>query len=440
MQRHNPEALSLFSRVRLINKPPNKFKPFLTLTLAGLFSGFLTLAAMRLLEFLFLGAVFGLVIAGYFWFRGLRSVWKMTGFVAACTVAHAVAMTAGSKTAIPLEFLRFVDLAERRDIEICFTGGLVGAPIVLAAFCLFVAPQREWERFLLKAFAVSVLSGVLGIVGWELGASLGTVLWHSLKFVVAPHQTGPSGTNLYSLYVVWQTGMALLLAFLLPRQAVAADVPFVRGNAESLDTARSERKLSFAAKLFFASVLVALGYFTTGRIQEHRSQQRYRALVQEAQTRALTEAPSMEKLPKIEPLPTEQVLVLKPIAGHSWNRPYVQAAPAWTDLTRRLPPIPPRISYMVGYGAQPAAHIEVILYPNAEWAKYELRNISTPNAGILEAKHISTVTKFGNNILMRTEGQLFYWPSGNKVVQIRFNGPEEDEFLEEYLKRHPSSL
>jgi hypothetical protein len=34
----------------------------------------------------------------------------------------------------------------------------------------------------------------------------------------------------------------------------------------------------------------------------------------------------------------------------------------------------------------------------------------------------------------------FYWASGSRFIRLTFRGPEDDEFLKEYLTLYPSAL
>jgi hypothetical protein len=55
----------------------------------------------------------------------------------------------------------------------------------------------------------SLFSGIVGVVAWRLGPSVGKTFWSAL-----PTSALPSGQtlNFYSLYPIWQMAMALFIA------------------------------------------------------------------------------------------------------------------------------------------------------------------------------------------------------------------------------------
>ncbi len=68
-----------------------------------------------------------------------------------------------------------------------------------------------------------MLGGVLGIIGWELGPTFGMALWSAADTL---HVTAPTETALnavgetshrYSLFMIWQVGMAFVLVVVLRR-------------------------------------------------------------------------------------------------------------------------------------------------------------------------------------------------------------------------------
>lgn len=339
----------------------------LTLGLAGALSGFWTCASGRFLELfgsasqnlaLFVGAIFGLVLVAY-WsiFRGFRSVWRSVGFVAASTVAYASALVAGIKTPISLNFL--VPLVRdnlSRELAICLTGGIVGGAILFVAVPVLLPNRTRWRVPALHALGFPFLSGVLGMIGWLLGPSLGTIFWHLLKLIHLAeqyqyHQAQPSGgsSNYYSLFLVWQSGTAILIGFFLSKHAA-----FVR----DVESAKEEHEKSpgFAlAKsqvvsiLFLICVAASLGYFIRGQMQVRRAQEAYSKRAREVRERALAEAPSMENLPAVAPHDAEQMLVLKSIASASSGQPPITASPGQIYPPDVGPSLPPFVLYSVNY-------------------------------------------------------------------------------------------
>jgi hypothetical protein len=148
-------------------------------------------------------AAFGIVIAGYFvLFRGLRSAWKVLGFIATSFVAYIAAFISTVETPLHIKFL---DFSQRGfaflSTDNFFSGGVVGAAILFAGFFLFLSPRQGWRLFLLKALAFSLLAGLLAVFAWMVGNSVGSDDW-----------------DYNSLHVIWQAGIACMFGFLLPRE------------------------------------------------------------------------------------------------------------------------------------------------------------------------------------------------------------------------------
>ncbi len=124
-----------------------------------------------------------------------------------------------------------------------FIGGLIGGFVLFAAV-MFVAriPPR---RCISNALVGAVLGGVLGSAGWVLGVPLGLAVWHFLHIfdLTSPWGGGPQTclgegcgytelVHTYSLFMVWQTGVAVAVGAMLRSVSVAA----VRQNIIQLFT------------------------------------------------------------------------------------------------------------------------------------------------------------------------------------------------------------
>lgn len=400
--------------------------------------------------FLFIGWIFGAVISLHCWlFRGLRSPFRIIGFVATCTLAYTVSVFATMWCPFRLQFLNFSgDRQGAVDSSPFLIGGFLGGAIVSAGVQFFLVPAKNWLKFLVKAFWISVLCGFLGVFGWAIGEQMWEARW-----------LPGFGADLdfYTLYMVWQTGAAALLGMLLPRQGSAAVVPVsARAGYEMARLPKKRSMQPMAGIVFFGLVMAGIGWFVARQIQGERMGRRMQAAQQAARERAyaqqVAERPSAENLPNIEPLPVEQMLVLRPISGHPVGNVVDRG-------TRRLPIATvgdvPKVTYWTNYkrsesaseGEAPFADVSVNLYPNSDWAVYATKGIPLWDLAALYPDDITTVTKFGNkvikNTVMRrpTGGDLyFYWVSGNQFIRIRFFDQEEDEFLREYLELHPSTL
>jgi len=450
--------------------PQIRSSSFLALAFAGIISGFLTCASGRFLELFggagqnistFIGAIFGFVLVVYWWiFQGFRSVWRSMGFLLSCTLAYACAVAAGMNAPLFLAFLSSVDRQVARDLEICFTGGVVGGGIVFLSAVLFLPNRARWRYVPIYVVGCCFLSGVLGAIAWMLGPSLGTTIWHLLKatrlaerYEYSQSQPSGSANNYYSLFVMWQAGIALLLGGFLARPApLVADTSstdYPAGHSPRSNSVKSP----VLSVLFLSCVLLSLAYFVRGAVLAHRAQQDYANRLRDFQERARSEAPLAENLPTVQPRPPEQMLVLKPIAGASPNQARITTTAAQIVPRNVGPSIPPSVFYSVNYykpanniptGAPLIAAVQVTDYPNFDWARYELRHVPRPNAAFFDAVGITVETRLGNKLMKDSSvpslGLDIYWCSGRKIVWIHFYASEDDAFVKEYLALHPSSL
>jgi hypothetical protein len=274
----------------MVKNKPNLFP---TLALTGVLSGFLTCASGHFLEMfgsasqdlsLFIGAILGIVFICYWWiFRDFRSIWKSIGFVAASTVAYIFAMFGGLNTPIRFDFLSpLVGSDQARNLAICFTGGIIGGAIFFTSVLVLLPKRTEWKSVPLHASSFSVLSGVLGMIGWGLGPSLGTTAWHLLKVTHLAEQyqytqSQPSGgaNNYYALFLVWQAGAVILVGFFLSKHAVSVGdvVPAKPGQEKSPGSVPAQSEV--LSIIFLICVVVSLGYFIRRGSQVHRAQEAY---------------------------------------------------------------------------------------------------------------------------------------------------------------------
>jgi hypothetical protein len=83
---------------------------------------------------------------------------------------HAVSVFAAVFSPFRPEFLNFPEqgLGTLNSSEFLI-GGSLGAAIVCAGIHFFLAPSKNWAKFLLKALCISVVCGFLGVLGWAVG-------------------------------------------------------------------------------------------------------------------------------------------------------------------------------------------------------------------------------------------------------------------------------
>ena len=169
---------------------------------AGLASAFVTLWTRRNplgWANLYGSLWFGIFLSICFWvFHGLRSVWKTTVFV---LVSIAAASLAGG-TAILLNGSLGYDRTHLREIIV---GGYVGAFVILFGAMMLLFPKMGLWRSIVKSVLWASAGGVFAGIGTGASSS-----FHAVRMLLAP---GRPDSDI-SLVLVWQVGMAVVLAFL----------------------------------------------------------------------------------------------------------------------------------------------------------------------------------------------------------------------------------
>jgi hypothetical protein len=218
-------------------------KLLVLLALSGLSSGLLTCAFMSPAQQeagIYCGVVFGsflaipLAISGILDLGILYSVLKALGLIAVSTAAYFLAcMTA---IWVQLNFRQVVPRSEQWDMGTnepasaiaLFAGGLVGGFLVFAGLIFSSRPESIKVTRARKIILGTSLGGLLGIAGWALRSSIGVATWHLLHvFGLTPSwELSPRAwfrevydygqrSRMYSLYLVWQTGVAAAAGVML---------------------------------------------------------------------------------------------------------------------------------------------------------------------------------------------------------------------------------
>lgn len=183
------------------------------------------------------GLVFGVAIAAVLVLHsGVRSPWKLTGFVAASTVAYPISIAAVMLTDV---------IRNSRDSGLptwgIFIAGCLGALIVyLAAFVLLAPANSTWGSTI-RPFLWSLVGGVLGVIGFLASGAI----------PAGDPQNSGNAVQDPVLSAVWQTGVALCAAFVLPvenRRAPAEEAP------------HRSRPNKMLGGLLFGATLALFGY------------------------------------------------------------------------------------------------------------------------------------------------------------------------------------
>jgi hypothetical protein len=246
--------------------------------------------------------------------------------------------------------------------------------------------------------------------------------------------------NGYSVHLVWQTGMGVVLGFLL-----SETVPVPRVSRGETAPAR---KLSLINIILFGVMALALAWFVSRWLPtEYRDMQERRALAKHS-----AEKPSSENLPQIELAPAETMLILTPIddylpdqvsAGAGHFAPMSSPQPQIYSVRYGRSGAP-----KAGVGVGPHVDVHVQEWPEADWARWEL---AEQNFSPSLSHGIEESLRFGNRILINAALQgahnvwglpssSYAWASKNQLVMIDSYSVTPDEFLKEYLEKYPSSL
>lgn len=433
------------------------------LSLLGLAAAFLSIAVPALLTArgspIFVGSslgigpwdIFGAVISVYFWaYAGLRSVSKAIGLVVASTFAYFVAWLSGIFAGMFLSSA----MGFQMNTESAELGAGMVAPLLIAgaigAFLVIVAVLRlysedTWHGVLSRALPWSLVGGVLALLGWGMGPSLGGGIWSTLDSLglsdfgreMLTHDATP--LNYFSLHIVWQIGMGVALGVVLSETRLA--------STASATHAIPARKSNLGNLLLFGVMALALVWFgIRGVPDEYREMRGHRAYAKH-----IAETPSLENLPQIEPAPADETLILTPFGEYLPER-----ASAGTGHFVPMSGPQPQI-YSVRYSlvgapeggpnVSPHVDVHVQVWPNADWAKWELaENWFSPSldSGMEES------IKFGNRIVgvrmnNRTRqtwgsGGRFGWYSNNHIIVIEAYSVDPNDFLKKYLEKYPSTL
>ena len=189
---------------------------------------------------LYCGVVFGsflatpLAISGILDSGILYSLFKALGLIAVSTAAYFLAYF--TAFGIQMNFPQIVPSSERWDMGTyepasaiaLFVGGLVGGFLVFAGVIFLSRPEINKGARARKIIQGTLLGGTLGIAGWALRSSIGAATWHLLHAfgLTAPWELSPrewfhgvydygQTSRMYSLYVVWQTGIAAAAGIML---------------------------------------------------------------------------------------------------------------------------------------------------------------------------------------------------------------------------------
>lgn len=470
-------------RLMSLNQPnnPRLTIPWLTgAPVVGLIAGFVTIGSMHIFglpDMLqgepAIGAIFGALCGFYLWIFRQISLWKVGILTLSFVGAYALALRSTIASIALLS--RFHAPGDFTSPDNFFLSGMLGAFIVLATILFSVFPDRIWWRVLGKAFVFSFVGGGLAFAGGYLAPTIGPILVSLMErlgmnpALVNGGPTPPAVAELvYSVHVVWQTGMAVLLAVLIwleRRNAVTQS----EDNPPITDpVTRPARGFPVAGWILFSLTVVPT---VTLEYDQHLSEQARatRGPSRKDLADCAAKAPPSANFPRSniayykqdrsvmgEVLITENIGPYLVRNGDSTGSAAQQFPVPDSDVIRN---VSPTVTYTMNYErsgvTKPgddsfAVSVHIVEYPNPEWAAYELGN----HPVFCAAKHFpysrdlsKRPVPLGGTVLeynySPSPNRVFYWTAGNKLISILYGFsvvPENDPLFDAYLKKYPSSV
>ena len=440
----------------------------ITALIIGIASGLLTGAAARFSSELnpFIAVFFAAAVLFLLWLEHKKgSGWLVAALLASSVAAYCAAIWGTLLITGTIESIsRNSHLTDPFGPVMFAIAGFLGALVFDLAVLLLCSPRRGLS-ILGRAAGWALAGTALGFISSDLTDSLGLVV----KALIGVPRTDMGSNDyymsLYSAYLIWQTGMVLLIPRMLPRATVSQP----EGGALLL---RSPLGLSWAGKLFFGVIFAVSVFFSYSvTISAYRSWQHQRSVRsqtkvdlegrtvanseqrrkrKEQMALSVAEAPpGFETLRTTKRL-TESVLILSKI-GIYYPRTF--SAMERSPFKNSEPDeyvFPSRVNYSVSYegasaedgsSSQRLVSVMIAQYPNNDWARYELRNTPEPNMSVWHPP-TEQLAKFKNQVLryrVLRYPPAYYWTSGDKNI-IVYCGPEDEVVLEQYLLKYPSSL
>jgi hypothetical protein len=191
------------------------------LPLAGLLSALLSAGLGNSIGVL-AGGVFGAVMGiALVMTKMLEGAWKVTLLIVQIAIAYLFAYIAAILIqGFFINQILGVGAPSKTSPVAVFAGGVVGGFIVLAVFSTMACyPEVGIQTLIVKSLAWSPVAGVLAVVGWLLGSTLGMAVWYVFWTIglTGRERSSPYGdtSQLFSLFVIWQTGMGVVLSRML---------------------------------------------------------------------------------------------------------------------------------------------------------------------------------------------------------------------------------
>jgi hypothetical protein len=165
----------------------------------------------------------------------------------------------------------------------------------------------------------------------------------------------------------------------------------------------------------------------------------------EAMLKSLNEAPPLVDLPEIADVPASEIFKRR-VAGFACFPPrdglFITPDPVRVESVERR--MQSRYEYRLqcypakeGPHSLTVVHVTIARYPNAEWARYDLRYQHGYHS-LPDQRIVNRLVKHGRPIFMRESRT--YWASVDKIVTISAPTEALQAFVDAYFERYPSTL
>lgn len=221
--------------------------------IVGVLSGLLTAEAARFLNPLnpLVGVVFGPAMTLLVWLKYKScSAWLAIALIASSVTSYLVAVWATSFLSGQMDLILGPDnsFTEPFGPGMFSVAGFLGSMAINLALLLLLSPPKG-PRVLAKAAAWSCAGAFLGLLSSELSEPVGATLKPLIGVPATDMGSNDYYLVFYSAYLIWQTGMAFLIPFMLPHSPL---------SAPSISIPRSPAKLSIFGKVFFFCIFATL--------------------------------------------------------------------------------------------------------------------------------------------------------------------------------------
>jgi hypothetical protein len=358
------------------------------------------------------GFSFGALLAGYLWFcHGVQSPGRLAGLVVVSGAAFIAALLSVMvfQAVVPELFEAFQTAGSNwgPGPTPFLLAGILGGAILSVTFLVIMPGRSKSGEIATYLVLCTAAAGAFGLIG-----------------AIAVEQTRTFASML-PLFVIWQSGMAFVLAAVAERSAGAA---ISEGEVEAVPAAPPREPLSPGSLAIFGAMM-ALSFlvfaWVIGRNQQAKT---FKESEDRKNAAWLAEAPSRDNLPSLREQPLEQTLVPSVRGMARQARVIVKRESAALGTSPGQASPPDSVAYHASYSGLADGSVSIWQYPTREWARYQTRHLVG----------VAIRPVFGQHVL---DSDLeYYWFSDDKMIRISGTRPAVNPLLEAYLQKYPSGV